>query len=87
MSVEGHQAQRDVCVELSREDALVLSLASASDVSLVFHMVNTAYKVEDGDSGVAFKKTDRFLDHDEGNALRDTNAPTLMPLRSAPVAD
>ena len=85
--MEGHQAQRNVCVELSREDALVLSLASASDVSLVFHMVNTAYKVEDGDSGVAFKKTDRFLDHDEGTALCQTNVCTLMPHRSAPVAD
>jgi hypothetical protein len=50
-------------------------------------MVNTAYKVEDGDSGVAFKKTDRFLDHDEGTALCQTNVCTLMPHRSAPVAD
>jgi hypothetical protein len=60
------RAQHDVCSALSQPQALMLSVASAKDVDMVFSMVNAAYKVEDGDSGVAFKKTDRFLSHDEG---------------------
>jgi hypothetical protein len=64
--VEANLAQREVCRALSLPDRLLLSIASASDVGAVFSMVNTAYKVEDGDTGVAFKKTDRFLSHDEG---------------------
>jgi len=65
--VEANLAQREVCRALSQPDSLLLSIASAGDVGTVFSMVNTAYKVEDGDSGVAFKKTDRFLSHDEGD--------------------
>jgi hypothetical protein len=64
-----HGTQREVCAALSRPDALILTVATASDVGMVFNMVNVAYKVEDGDAGVAFKKTDRFLSHDEGKAF------------------
>jgi 2C-methyl-D-erythritol 2,4-cyclodiphosphate synthase len=62
-----HRAQHEVCAALS--DALLLTVAASGDIGAVFDMVNTAYKVEDGDSGVAFKKTDRFLSHDEGDAF------------------
>jgi hypothetical protein len=66
-SVDALSTQRRVCAELSCSGDLVLTLASAAHVHMVFNMVNTAYKVEDGDTGVAFKKTDRFLAHDEGD--------------------
>ena len=65
-----HQPQHDVCTFMSQRGDLLLSLASAADVGMVFDMVNLAYKVEDGVSGVAFKKTDRFLSHEEGGLLR-----------------
>ena len=62
-------AQLEVCAALSRPHGLILTVATASDIGTVFSMVNVAYKVEDGDKGVAFKKTDRFLSHDEGNVF------------------
>jgi hypothetical protein len=65
-----HRAQLDVCTFMSQRGDLLLSLASAGDDGKVFDMVNLAYKVEDGDSGVAFKKTDRFLSHEEGGLSR-----------------
>ena len=68
-AAETHRAQCEVCAALSRPDALVLTVASTSDTGMVFSMVNVAYKVEDGDAGVAFKKTDRFLSHEEGEVL------------------
>jgi GNAT superfamily N-acetyltransferase len=66
-SAAAHRVQHDVCCALSSARALLLTVATVGDVSMVFGMVNTAYKVEDGDAGVAFKKTDRFLTHDEGD--------------------
>ena len=69
-----HRAQHDVCAFMSQRGHLLLSLASEGDVGMVFDMVNLAYKVEDGDSGVAFKKTDRFLSHEEGGLSHTTAA-------------
>lgn len=39
--------------------------AESSDVPTLFDLINLAYQVETGDSGVAFKKTDRLLDTSE----------------------
>ena len=46
-----------------------VSPASSSDISPIFHLVNSAYAIELGDSGVAFKKVDRY--EEEGCAARD----------------
>jgi hypothetical protein len=82
-----HRAQHEVCAALSRPDALVLTVAASGDIGAVFDMVNTAYKVEDGDSGVAFKKTDRFLSHDEGDAFNPLGAfKSQPPSRMTPLA-
>lgn len=88
-SVDGHRIQRDLCAAMSSGGDLQLALASIGDVGKVFSMVNTAYKVEDGDTGVAFKKTDRFLTHDEGEEHSHAfkNAFALIPLHSSAIAD
>ena len=79
LASNARRAQRDVCLALSQPEGLALTIASASDVGAVFTMVNTAYKVEDGDAGVAFKKTDRFLSHDEGDARACCRGPRPAP--------
>lgn len=40
-------------------------VATADDAGAVFALVNDAYKVESGDSGIAFKRTPRFVDMSE----------------------
>ena len=72
---KSRQARHDVCLDMSKRGDLLLSLAAADDVVMVFDMVNLAYKVEDGISGVAFKNTDRFLSHEEGRLSRALAAP------------
>lgn len=39
--------------------------ATESDLEEVFDLINDAYEVETGDTGVAFKHTKRFLAHEE----------------------
>ena len=40
-------------------------VATLSDKDKIFELINLAYRVEDGDSGVAFKKTERLVSWDD----------------------
>eukprot|EP00698_Gefionella_okellyi_P006088 TRINITY_DN15551_c0_g1_i1.p1 TRINITY_DN15551_c0_g1~~TRINITY_DN15551_c0_g1_i1.p1 ORF type:complete len:204 (-),score=32.83 TRINITY_DN15551_c0_g1_i1:109-690(-) len=66
-------------------DNYVISIASNKDNDVLFELVNEAYKVEDGDTGVGFKKTNRFIDHSEINAYLpcDQEHAILVALRRA----
>ena len=44
---------------------LIVEKAVQSDAQDIFNLINLAYKVEFGNSGVAFKKTNRYLSLEE----------------------
>ena len=46
-------------------EAPSVSVATSADVPALFELINEAYEVESGDTGVAFKKTKRLLTHAE----------------------
>lgn len=45
--------------------ATALSVATKGDADTLFALINEAYEVESGDTGVSFKKTKRFMGMDE----------------------
>jgi predicted N-acetyltransferase YhbS len=47
--------------------SLIFRRATDDDAQQVFDLVNAAYQVETGDSGVAFKHTNRFISLDESH--------------------
>lgn len=51
-----------VCFKFSK---MLVRPATEADLLDAFHLINEAYEVETGNSGVAFKHTKRFLAHDE----------------------
>ena len=48
--------------EEENSSQVVISTATATDAINIFRVINMAYSVESGDTGISFKKTNRLLD-------------------------
>ena len=68
-----HRAAKRVCDSFNTQESVSrgpkILLASSRDCPKIFSLVNTAYKLEIGSSGVAFKQDDRFLAVEEVDDL------------------